>query len=350
MSVPLAIMRVGMCCSVGLDAAQTTSSFRAGVTRKSEAPLLDGNLERVIMGYLDDRLLSPLAVSLRERTRKTPLAARMLRLAGPPLRELLAKQFAHAVLPVYLAAPQAPAGQPDFLSADFVPSLAVQAQVQLDLDSSRVFANGGAALFTAIAAARDELLVPGRAKFVIVGGVDSYFDNQRIATLERAGRLRTSGPQDAFTPGEAAAFVILSTEAVCRRHSLAPLAWITGLGTHAGVGVGTLANACSAALPSPQAAPDPNRLIRLVMAGLNGESHCGRDWGVAFIRNKQHFASALRVEHPAEYTGDTGAALAPLMLGSATLQLRSRTVPGPALVWACSDSDQAGALVLYPPS
>jgi len=340
MSEALAVLRVGMTCPVGLDAPQTTAAIRAGVARKLETSMLDARLAPVILGHLADELLPPLDPSLAARGRLDPLEARMLRLASGPLRELLSKQFSGATLPVHLAAPQG------LVSERFLPELARQAGVGIEPSASRVFAGGGASLFEAIIAARDQLLIPGRAKFVIVGGVDSYFDADRVEALERDGRLRTSGPQDALTPGEAAAFVLLSTHAVCRRHSLAPLAWITTVGLAMQteqllLGEG-LANAVSATLA--HGSPEP---IRSVMAGLNGESKAAREWGVALLRNREHFAEPLRVQPPAELIGDAGAALAPVMLGAATLQLRARKLAGPTLVWARSDAGLRGALLLF---
>jgi 3-oxoacyl-[acyl-carrier-protein] synthase-1 len=339
-SEPLAVVRVGMCCPVGLDAAQTASAIRAGVTRKSETPMLDLNFRPVVMGHLADVLLPRLTV--RSQSRANQLEARMLRLATRPLRELLAQQFAGAVLPVYLAT----AALPALISDQFFLSLADQAEVAIDLPSSRIFPLGGAAFFTALVAARDELLIPGRAEFVIVGGVDSYFDPARLKALERDGRLRTSGPQDAFTPGEAAAFVIVTTAAVCRRHNLSPLAWITSIGLahedEQRLPTEGLAAACSAAFADPRRAVEP---IQLVMAGFNGESRAAKEWGVAYLRTRERFAEPLRLEHPAEYTGDPGAALPPLMLG--TVALRVREVAEPVLLWACSDTGERGALLLY---
>lgn len=345
MSEALAVLRIGVTSPVGLDGAQTASSIRAGVTRKFESPLLDRQFEPVVLGHLADELLVPLGPWARRVRAIDPLVERMLRLATLPLRELLAKQFEALSLPLYLAAPSPLAGR-SWAAEQLLPALAQQAKRKLDLSASRVFAGGGASFFQALAAARDELLLPGRAKFVIVGGLDSYFDLDRVEALEYEGRLRTRGPQDAFTPGEAASFLLLSTHAVCRRLSLAPLAWITSVGLAAKTeqqlaGEG-LARAVSTALV--EGTRDP---IRLVMAGLNGESKPAKEWGVAWLRNRERFAESVRVEHPAEYIGDAGAALAPLMLATATLLLRARMVAGPALVWARSDAGQYGASVLY---
>lgn len=347
MSQPLAVVRIGACCPVGLDAAQTAASLRARISRKRDTPLLDGNLQPVVMGYLDDEHLPPLAQSLRKRRRASPIEPRMLRLAGGPLREVLSAEFSGAVLPLLIATPP-PLSDHPFVSNDFVAFLGEQAERTLVLESSRTLPDGHTGMFAALMAARDQLLGPRRAEFVIVGGVDSYLEDERIAALEHAGRLRTRGPQDAFTPGEAAGFIVLTTEASCRHRGITPLAWITHIAL-AGPGErldASLAHACRSVLDAARG-PDAASPIPLVMAGLGGESHTARAWGVTHVRNREHFATPLRIEHPAEWIGDCGAALAPIMITTAILHMRAGTAPGPALVWACSDSGQAGALLLY---
>jgi 3-oxoacyl-[acyl-carrier-protein] synthase-1 len=346
-SEPLAVLRVGMCYPVGLDAAQTVAAIRAGITRKSETPMLDFDGHPVIVGHLADELLPRSSLGPHSRACSNPLDVRMLRLATRPLRELLTEHFAGAALPIYLAASEPFEDAPATISDHFLLALAEQTEVAIDLPSSRIFPLGAAGFFTALAAARDELLIPGRAEFVIVGGVDTYYDPARLEALELDGRLRTSGPQDAFTPGEGAAFVIVTTASTCRRHNLSPLAWITSVGlahdSEQRLPVEGLAAACSAALADPDGTAEP---VRLVMAGLNGESPPAKEWGVAYLRTRERFAEPLRIEHPAEYIGYPGAALGPLMLGTAALFLRGRTAVGPALIWACSDSGQRGALLL----
>lgn len=348
MSEALAVVRVGCCSPIGLDSRQTAASIRAGITRKRETFVLDHELEPVVMGHLANAYLPPIAAGLRKCVRASPLEPRMLRLATRAIQEALSNEFAGAELPLYLATPR-PLPDYAFLSEQFIPMLAVQAERRFALGSSRAFADGRSGMFTAIAAARDELLVPGHAEFVLVGGVDSHLDHERIAALELAGRLRTAGPQDAFTPGEAAAFFVLASAATCRRRGITPVAWITALALEEPLEPRrvTLAAACSAVLDQPRG---EGQLIRLVMAGLNGESSSANAWGVAFVRNREHFAEPLRIEHPAEYVGDCGAALAPLMLGTATRFMQAGIAPGPTLIWACADAGRCGALLLYPGS
>jgi hypothetical protein len=68
---------------------------------------------------------------------------------------------------------------------------------------------------------------------------------------------------------------------------------------------------------------------------------------VAALRSGKHLDPSCAVEHPAEFIGDAGTALAPIMLASAARWLRSGKLRGPALVWAGQGDDRRGALLMY---
>lgn len=359
MKEPLGIVKLGAFCPVGLDAPQAVASMRAGIPRKTESLVMDAQLEPLVLGHLPDDVLPPLVPALADlRVGLTTLQMRLLRLATPALHEVLDLEPGLAALPLLLAGP-ASSSQP-LVSGSLLGQLARQTGAPIDVVQSRMFATGHAGLFAAVEYARTQLFEPGKAELAVVGGVDSYLDLQRLAELDADGRLPTDLPKDAFTPGEGAAFVLLAPRSACRRLGLEPLAWITalGLGTEAGHrrssepfrGDG-LALAFARALAdrgptdrgSDGSEPEP---MRTVMAGFTGESCHAKEWGVAYLRHAERFAEALRVEHPAEYTGDMGAALAPMMLVFAAIGLRRGYLFGPVLVWASSDGPERGALVV----
>lgn len=372
MKEPLGVVKLGAFCPVGLDAPQAVASMRAGIPRKTESLVMDAQLEPLVLGHLPDDVLPPLVPALADlRVGLTTLQMRLLRLATPALHEVLGLEPAPAeparkpspstvlppglaALPLLLAGP-ASSSQP-LVSGSLLGQLARQTGAPIDVLQSRMFATGHAGLFAAVEYARTQLFEPGKAELAVVGGVDSYLDLQRLAELDADGRLPTDLPKDAFTPGEGAAFVLLAPRSACRRLGLEPLAWITalGLGTEAGHrrssepfrGDG-LALAFARALADrdrpADREPEP---MRTVMAGFTGESCHAKEWGVAYLRHAERFAEALRVEHPAEYTGDMGAALAPMMLVFAAMGLRRGHLLGPVLVWASSDGPERGALVV----
>jgi 3-oxoacyl-[acyl-carrier-protein] synthase-1 len=345
----LAIVRVGLCCPVGLDTAEVAASLRAGVSRKLETGFIDRNLEPIIVGHVEDADLPGLAPRLHDM-RSSTLQRRLLRLATLPLREVLADHPAKSPPALHLAGPPA-AGQTELVDGQFFAQLVAQAGQEVDVGASRLFSTGRAGFFAAVAAARDELF-EARSEFVLVGGVDSYLDPARLAALDHERRLRTSGPQDAFTPGEAAAFMLLARRATCQRHQLQPLAWLLAVavanepGHHYSeqpfLGDG-LTEAFRATFEQVRSPLEP---IRLMLAGLNGERLLAKEGGIALLRHRDRFHDELRIEHAAEYIGDAGAALAPLMLGATAHGMRAGISDGPALAWGSSDHGQRGALIL----
>lgn len=350
MREPLAIVRVGMCCPIGLDTVETASSWRAGVSRKTETRFVDRELEPIIVGHVDDALLPGLVAQL-QGVRSNSLQRRLLRLATSPLQEVLDGYPGGVAPPLYLATAQPAPRQAELVSGQLLAQTVAQAERAVDVGASRVFSLGRAGLFAAVAAARDELL-DGRSEFVVVGGVDSYLDHKRLAGLERDRRLRTSGPQDAFTPGEAAAFVLLARRATCQRHDLRPLAWVVavGLGNEPGHRYSQepfLGDGLAAAFRETfEGVLAPLERIRLVLAGLNGERMFAKEGGIALMRHRERFDDRVRIEHAAENVGDAGAGLAPLMLGATAYRMRQGTAVGPALVWGACDQGLRGALIL----
>ncbi|MCX4241754.1 hypothetical protein [Paraliomyxa miuraensis] len=373
MSEALAILRMGLFCPVGLDAEQASASLWAGVPRKVETSIMDKRLEPIVMGHFPIDVLPPLVEPLEDpKLGLTALQRRLLRLAGPALQEVLdvdvvedavpgerEPRFSSKVLPhglaplppLLVAGPQPSPGRAEILTGRMLGQLALQAGVPVDLGTSRVFPTGHAGFFEALRHAQTQVIGARRAELAVVGGVDSYLDLYRLARLDQEDRLLTFGVQDAFTPGEAAAFVLVASYNACQRYGLKALAWIdaVGVGREPGhryseqpyLGEG-LAEAFGHAF---RELAGPAQPVRLVMAGLTGESLHAKEWGVAQLRNRKRFADPLRIEHSAEYTGDAGAGLAPMMLVAAVLGMRQGTVEGPALVWASSEQEQRGALI-----
>ena len=349
-----AIVSMGMVTPVGLDAEQTAASVRAGTARKMESSIMDERFEPIVLGYLPNEVLPPLESALEERVGLTSLQRRLLRLASPALQETVPDGVDSAAAPLLLAAPRPAASRPPILEHEFLEMLALQSGVSFATSDSQIIASGRAGLFLALQLAVDEYLSTRRADFVWVGGIDSYVDLVRLSILQSEGRLARSGVFDGFTPGEGAAFLLLSTRECCDRHGLTPLAYISGVGVsdeeghryseqpYLGEGLAAAVADVGAQL-SKAGLSEP---AKLAMTGLNGESFSAKEWGVAHLRNRELLAEELQVEHPAEYTGDMGAALAPVMMGVATKWITNGHMTGPALVWASSDEAERGAAFL----
>src|SRR5437868_13512134 len=79
-----------MMTAVGLSAAETAASVRAGIMRFVETAWMDDALEPFRMALVIDDGLPDLDAGLADQVPSTSREARLLRLATPPLRECLA--------------------------------------------------------------------------------------------------------------------------------------------------------------------------------------------------------------------------------------------------------------------
>jgi 3-oxoacyl-(acyl-carrier-protein) synthase len=86
----------------------------------------------------------------------------------------------------------------------------VARKIGAHFSSAAQVATGGAASLAAALRHAARLLANGEAVHVIVGGVDTYVLDDEFVRLETAGRLRTEGTAQGLTPGEGAAFALLS--------------------------------------------------------------------------------------------------------------------------------------------
>ncbi|PTL77943.1 beta-ketoacyl synthase N-terminal-like domain-containing protein [Vitiosangium sp. GDMCC 1.1324] len=338
-----------MVTPVGLTAGATASAIRAGISRVRKSHILDKRLARLFAAFLEEEHLSPLDDALLGGMRSMPVRhQRMLRLASTALQE--ATQTCNRPPPLLLSLPE-PQPWGDSVGGAFLEHLAQQANVTLEIKQSQLFRQGRAGGLVAVERAL-ELLASGRTTQVLVGGVDTYCDAHLLATLDSEDRLKVDGLSDGFVPGEGAAFLLLGTGGEAKRQKRTPLARITSAGTGSEPGhrysrkpyLGEgLAQAFRVLFE--RAPPQPPR-IRCVYSGLNGESFWTKEWGVAYIRHSQHFEADYRTEHPAEFTGDPGAALGPMMLALASIGISKGYRQGPCLVWCSSDLEERAAVML----
>lgn len=344
------ILSVGMVTSVGIGAQQTAASVRAGICRFRETSIYDKRFQPFKMALLPEEALPPLEPSLDALVGLTARQARMLRLAAPTLREVLLEAPNPGQVPVLLGTPEALPGRSDPAGEDFLDHLSVQAGLKFAIGESKVFPNGRAAGLMALKKGV-EMIASGRQRHVVVGGVDSYLDLYLLGTLDMEGRILAQGVMDGFIPGEGAGFLLLSAD-IGRSSVVKPMARIEAavVGAEKGHrysqevyrGEG-LAETFQTLFQSDSSRSEK---VRTVFAGLNGESFWSKEWGVAYLRSKEHFADDFRLKHPADCFGDPGAALGPLMIGMATIGMKRDYIEEPCLIWCSSDREERGATLI----
>jgi len=336
------VVGVGMMTPVGDSAAQTATSIRAGISRYQESAIHNRELQPMTMALLPEDSLPVLNGALTSAGTMTIRRSRMLRLAGAALREAVHEKSSLADAPIFLALPESHPDQESSVDESFLYELAGQSELDFDPAESAIFPAGRAAGLQALLAAL-EYLDAGEGRRAVVGGVDTYLDLRLLATLDLEGRVLADGVMDGFCPGEGAGFLLLTSDPeapdVMARVAGPALAVEPGHRyseePYRGEG---LAEAVAASLE--QVGDD---LVRTVFVSMNGENIGAKEWGVASIRNSASIDPDCQFQHPADCFGDTGAAVAPLLLGLASLGLAENHVLGPCLVCCSSDGELRGA-------
>lgn len=344
------VVGVGMMTPVGLTALETAAAVRAGTARFTPIPFYDAAFQPFTVAEVPEDGLPPLLPQLAQRP-FTSRVARMLRLATAPLVECAAARPADQLrLPLALALPETETNIP-LNAAEFLAALALQTDGCIDPARSDASARGRAGGVGVIGRAVDAIRA-GAMPFALAGGIDSYRDLYVLSTLDRDLRVKSNRTMDGFIPGEAAAFVLLTTREKATSARLPILAALTGAGLamepghlysnepYRGDG---LANAVGALL-ARGAPPGP---VQEVFSSMNGENHWAKEWGVAFLRNRGAFNPDHGMHHPADCYGDAGAAAGALMVGLATLGIAGGYRRSPALVYGSNDAGPRAALLVH---
>jgi 3-oxoacyl-[acyl-carrier-protein] synthase-1 len=350
----LHIVGIGMMTAIGDCAAQTYTSFRAGISGYQESPVHNKSSRPMVMATLQDEYLPALSDEITPAPWLTTRIRRTIRLAAPALLECIQPIQARVPcesMPLYLSLPSRLDGTPSVEGVSWRRLLAVQSEQKLST-SGGCFLFGGRAsgiealdrVFTSV----DEN--PAGQEVALLGGIDSYLDLRLLAGLDAEDRVLAEGIADGFAQGEGACFLALATEAALTKHQLTSLGTIgrPGLGSEEGhryseeayKGDG-LAEAMRDALAATETKP-----VQHIFCSLNGENFGAKEWGVGFARNSKNLHPEFVLEHPADCFGDLGAATAPVLIGLAAMALRQRHRPGPVLSWASSDRAGRGAVCI----
>jgi 3-oxoacyl-[acyl-carrier-protein] synthase I len=329
-------------CSIGSGTDQVWAAVRAGIARIGSSDVMDRDFEPIQMGLVPEGALGVLAKEIDD----LPLpsrARRILRLAAPSFQAVA--QDSRRPVSLFI-------GLPALVEEPWLTHVPAYMHkltgVAIDPATSVLIPSGRAAALIALERALG-LLETDRAATVIVGGVDSYLDLPLLGRLD--GEQRILGPRvmDGFVPGEGAAFFALTAPA--DRSS----------------GARVVVNAAASAMdPGHRYGDEPARAeglataltqlrqragrlagpIGTTFAGFNGENFDAKLWGVARLRHRDFFSSAMVIDHPADKFGDAGAAMGAILIALAAKSLVSGTRPGPALVWAASDREPRACAVL----
>ena len=332
-------------CAIGSGSEQVWAAARAGIARIGNSGVMDRHADESRMGLVPEAALGTLprqidALPLPSRAR------RILQLAAPSLRAVAAGL--HDPVPVIVGLPYlTPAGSPWLMH---VPEYLQQLTgIPVDRERSVTLPYGRAAALIALERAL-QLLQTGAIGHVVVGGVDSYFDESLLGELDAEQRLLGPRVMDGFIPGEGAAFYVLSAENAARagapRIVVHAAASIMDPGHRYGDAPARGEGLAVALDQARQRLGQPIAPVATTFAGFNGESFDAKLWGVARVRHYDFFTPDMVIEHPADKFGDAGAAMGAILLVLAAEALRGGTRTGPAFVWAASDREPRACAIV----
>ena len=339
---------IGMITPVGANAQMTAAAVKAGVSGYRDCNFFDEDFNNIRMATIPDDALED---SLDEESLTDIISARharMLQMAKLAMLEVVSMLPEGEKPPLFLAGPELQDVNDLPLNMSFIKNLALQAGVNLDLEKCRINSMGRAGGLINLKLAF-RFFENTNTKFVLVGGVDSFYDKDTLDYLLSKKRLLCGEVMDGFIPGEGAGFLLLTNDSSAITTGRLPCIFEPGNGSEKGhmyseetyTGDG-LSTAVAAAI---QNASISN--IRTLYSSMNGESFFAKEYGVAMIRNSEALDEKIKLEHPADCFGDLGAASGIVMVALSAMSILTKSDAAPLLVCCSSDREYRSAVVIY---
>ena len=335
-SPPFAVLRSGLVTPVGLTGPASCAAFRARLTNPSETRFIDADGEWIMAHQV------PLEQPWRG-------LARLARMAAMAIEEALAdvprEQWDALPLILCVAETDRP-GRMEGVDDELFQRIQELLGVGFSADSM-IIAQGRVGVAVAFARARSLMAGP-RTTRVLVAASDSLLSWPTLGHYEREDRLLTSGNTDGFMPGEAAGALLLGVpegragELLCTGIGLGcELAHVESEEPLRAEG---LAQAVKAALAD---AGCQMHQMDLRITDLSGEQYYFKEAALALSRTLRVRKEAFDIWHPAECTGEVGAASGIAIVSSALAACEKHYAPGPnILAHMSNDAGQRVALCL----
>jgi 3-oxoacyl-[acyl-carrier-protein] synthase-1 len=330
-TLPLAVLRTGLVTPVGLSAPASCAAFRAKLTNPTPTHFADAAGEWIMAHQ----------VPLPQPLRGLPKLARMAAMAiAEALQDIAAHEWNGLPLLLCVAQAQRP-GRPAGLDDELF--LRIQSELGVVFgDASAVVPQGRIGVALALAKARELVAqgrVNGRTRRVLVAAVDSLLSWPMLEHCERAGRLLTPANSNGFMPGEAAGALLLGEP------DGGPALVCTGIGfgresatieSEAPLRADGLVQAIRAALA--QAGRQMHEMDFRITDDA-GEQYYFKEGSLALSRLLRVRKEAFDIWHPAECTGEVGAASGATILAAALAACEKRYAIGPDILVHLGDDD-----------
>jgi 3-oxoacyl-[acyl-carrier-protein] synthase-1 len=335
-SSAIAIQSAGLVTSVGLTAAASCAALRAKVTNPSPTQFIDAT-GTFIMAH---------QVALDQPWRGLAKLSRMAAMAIDEALDGIPKQaWAEVPLLLCVAEPDRPGrlhGLDDQLFG------LVEAELGARFaPSSAIVAHGRVGVAVALSQAR-ALMARDKVARVLVAAADSLLSWPTLSHYEQHDRLLTDTNSNGFMPGEGAGALLLGAPAGTPGELLC-------------TGIGFAREAAGIDSEAPLRADGLTQAVKTALAdaGLQmhdmdfritdvaGEHYYFKESALAFSRSMRVLKEEFDFWHPAECTGETGAAAGTTLLSAAKAACDKRYAKGPnILVHMANDAGQRAALTL----
>lgn len=343
----LAVQGVGLVTAVGLSAPASCAAFRAKIGNPTETRFIDGGGQWIMAHQ----------VALEQPWRGLAKLARMAALAIEEALQHVPRAL-RAQVPMLLCLAEAERpGRLEGLDTRLFAMIRdlLGDDASFDPARSAIVAEGRVGVATALSGAR-RLLTEPEVTQVLVVATDSFVTWPTLGPLEREGRLLSERNSNGFLAGEAAGALLLgragttvSTPGTDEHGELV----ITGLGfareaahiaSEEPLRGDGLADAIRAALDDAGLAMHD---IDYRIADLSGEHYYFKEAALALSRTLRRRKEDFDLWHPAECTGEVGAASGAAVVALAQAACAKGYTLGPRVLahWA-NDSGQRAAAVL----
>ncbi|MGQ7846629.1 hypothetical protein ACUNV4_19255 [Granulosicoccus sp. 3-233] len=304
MSAYVAITGSGLVTSLGNDSPSTCAAIRCHLDNIQETPYTDSSGQAI-------------RASLATLVGDIQGEQRLIWLAAAALQECLDTDTTIHVqsTPLILCLPQRERpGRPIENDDDFLVSIQDRLGRQFS-PHSRILDQGHVAVAMALRNARQLLDNDASIQHVLIASADTLCNSESLSHLEEHDRLLTHKNSDGLIPGEAgAALIVKRTSATTTSmhclglgFSMEPAPILSDKPCRAD----GLATAIRGAL---QEAQIPMQDLAYRITDLSGEHYYFREASLALSRTLRVVRDDFDLLHPAEYTGDTGAALGLIIL------------------------------------
>lgn len=336
------IAGVGMITPVGDNAKMTAAAVRAGISRLQESEYYSKKGKPYTMALVPEEVLPEITYKLNREEGTTQQMGLMLMMTDIALKQVMKNYPDDESIPLFFSGPEAYQNGPYSVSPKFIEYIIKQTNAKIDKSNSRLFALGRAGVIEAIDLAI-RYLQQTNTDYVLVGGADSFQDDDLLEYLDADDRVLAEEVMNGFAPGEAAGFLLLTKDinkALMQNSGVISLSK-PGIAKEKGHlyskepyrGDG-LSEAFKKALNGYD-----GKKISKIYSSMNGEQFWAKEYGVATTRTNCYFTEDVTLEHPADCFGDTGAVAGVLLISLAADSLLNEGINDTSLV-SCS-SDQA---------